>query len=89
VTKEQAIEYLDEMVERGLIPTAQNHLAGPFGVMCLCCGGGCSNVRGRTVWDNPTEVLPSAFAPRADDECVLCGTCLDLVMTMARDNNRL
>ena len=63
VTKQQAIQYLDDMVERGLIPTTQNHMAGRFGVMCLCCGCCCSNVRGRTVWDNPTAVLPSPFIP--------------------------
>lgn len=77
VTKEQAIQYLDDMVERGLIPTTQNHMAGNFGVMCLCCGCCCSNVRGRTVWDNPTAVLPSSFIPIAGDDCVQCGTCVD------------
>jgi ferredoxin len=77
VTKDQAIDYLDEMVGLGLIPTAENFVAGPHGIMCLCCSCCCSNVRGRTVWDNPTAVLPSQFAPRASDDCALCGTCVD------------
>jgi len=76
-TKEQAIQYLDDMVEQGLIPTTQNHMTGKFGIMCLCCGCCCSNVRGRTVWDNPTAVLPSPFIPVAGDECVQCETCVD------------
>ena len=77
VTKEQAIGYLDEMVKLGLIATAENFLSEPHGIMCLCCGCCCSNVRGRTRWDNPTAVLPSAFAPQASDDCVMCGTCVD------------
>lgn len=77
VTKEQAIFYLDEMVELGLIATSENYIADPHGVICLCCGCCCSNVRGRTRWDNPTAVLPSPFAPQAGDECLSCGTCVD------------
>ncbi|MBW1688826.1 MAG: 4Fe-4S binding protein, partial [Deltaproteobacteria bacterium] len=77
VTKEQAISYLDEMVELGLIATAENYLSEPHGIMCLCCGCCCSNIRGRTRWDNPTAVLPSAFVPQASDECIMCETCVD------------
>jgi ferredoxin len=80
VTREQAIQYLDGMVEHGLIPTTQNYMAGKFGIMCLCCGCCCSNLRGRTVWDNPTAVLPSPFIPIAGDECVQCETCIDRCM---------
>ena len=77
VTKQQAIAYLDEMVELGLVATAENYLSEPHGIMCLCCGCCCSNLRGRTRWDNPTAVLPSAFAPRASDDCIMCETCID------------
>jgi Pyruvate/2-oxoacid:ferredoxin oxidoreductase delta subunit len=77
VTKEQAIDYLDEMVELGLVATAENFLSEPHGIMCLCCGCCCSNLRGRTRWDNPTAVLPSHFVPQASDDCVLCGTCAE------------
>jgi Pyruvate/2-oxoacid:ferredoxin oxidoreductase delta subunit len=77
VTKEQAIEYLDKMVEIGLIATADNYLADPHNIMCLCCGCCCSNIRGRTRWDNPTAVLPSQFLPMAGDECTMCETCID------------
>jgi ferredoxin len=77
VTKEQAINYIDEVVELGLIPTTGNSVEGPFGIMCMCCGCCCSNVRGRTLWDNPTAVRPSNFLPQASDDCILCGTCVD------------
>ncbi len=76
VTKRQAIDYIDEVVELGLIPTTNNSINGPFGIMCMCCGCCCSNVRGRTVWgDNPTAVRPSNFLPEATEDCVMCGTC--------------
>ncbi|MBT6615461.1 MAG: hypothetical protein HOB38_25430, partial [Deltaproteobacteria bacterium] len=77
VTKEKAIEYLDKMVELGLIATADNYLADPHNIMCLCCGCCCSNIRGRTRWDNPTAVLPSQFLPMAGDDCTMCETCID------------
>lgn len=77
VTKEQTIKYIDEVVKLGLIPTTTNSVEGPHGIMCMCCGCCCSNIRGRTVWDNPTAVRPSNFLPKASDDCVLCGTCVD------------
>jgi ferredoxin len=77
VSKEQAVSYLDEMVGLGLIPTAENYIDDPHGIMCLCCGCCCSNARGRTVWDNPTSILPSSFIPIAGEECISCGTCVD------------
>ena len=77
VTKEQVINYIDEAVELGLIPTTGNSVEGPFGIMCMCCGCCCSNVRGRTKWDNPTAVRPANFIPKASDDCILCGTCVD------------
>lgn len=78
VTKQQTIDYIDEVVELGLIPTTNNSMDGPFGIMCMCCGCCCSNIRGRTVWgDNPTAVRPSNFLPEANDDCVMCGTCED------------
>jgi NAD-dependent dihydropyrimidine dehydrogenase PreA subunit len=87
VTKEQAIDYLDEMVELGLVATAENYLGEPHGIMCLCCGCCCSNLRGRTRWDNPTAIAPSPFLPEASDDCVLCGTCAErcLVEAISQD----
>ncbi len=79
-TKEEVIKYLDEMTGLGLIPTAENYLDDPHGLMCLCCGCCCSNVRGRTRWDSPTAVLPSHFLPMAGDDCTMCETCVDRCM---------
>jgi electron transport complex protein RnfB len=80
VTKEKAIEYLDQMVDVGLIPTTDNYVDDPHMIMCLCCGCCCSNVRGRTLWDNPTAVLPSSFLPEASDDCIECGECVERCM---------
>jgi ferredoxin len=77
VTKEQATKYLDEAVELGLIPATNNYIGDPHSIICLCCGCCCSNVRGRTRWDNPTAMLPSNFLAEASDDCILCGTCID------------
>ena len=77
VTKEQTIDYLDEMVELGLVATAENFLSDPHSIMCLCCGCCCSNLRGRTRWDNPTAIAPAHFLPQASDDCVVCGNCVE------------
>jgi ferredoxin len=77
VTKEQAISYLDEMQELGLVAATENYKQGVPSIMCLCCECCCSQVRGRTRWDNPTAMLPSSFVPRASDDCTLCGTCVE------------
>ncbi len=92
VTKEQAIEYLDQMVELGLIPTTDNYIDDPHCIMCLCCGCCCSNIRGRTRWDNPTAVLPANFLPKASDDCIECGECVDRcildALSMDKDKGR-
>ncbi|MCP4751315.1 MAG: 4Fe-4S dicluster domain-containing protein [Proteobacteria bacterium] len=77
ITKKETIEYIDESVKMGLIPNTGNSIEGPFGIICMCCGCCCSNVRGRTRFDNPTAVRPANFIPVANDDCALCETCVD------------
>lgn len=76
VTKEQAIEYYDEMVELGLVGHTFNARYGDM-LICLCCGCCCSQVRGRLDWDNPNALAPSNFIPKAGDDCVGCETCTE------------
>jgi ferredoxin len=76
VTKEQAIQYFDEMQELGLVGQTLNASYGDM-LICLCCGCCCSQVRGRTRWDNPDALSPSNFAPRAGEDCIGCGTCTE------------
>jgi NAD-dependent dihydropyrimidine dehydrogenase PreA subunit len=76
-TKEQAKAYIDEMVNLGLVVNSDNALSPDPIVICLCCGCCCSQMRGRTKWDNPQAILASNFVPKAGDDCVMCGTCVD------------
>jgi len=41
-------------------------------------------MRGRTKWDNPQAILASNFIPRASDDCIMCGTCVDRCFMGAR-----
>ncbi|MBN1381665.1 MAG: 4Fe-4S dicluster domain-containing protein [Deltaproteobacteria bacterium] len=76
VTRQQAIEYFDEMNELGLIGNTSNSISNST-VICLCCGCCCSNVRGRTMWDNPAALAPSNYIPKAGEDCLGCGECVD------------
>lgn len=76
VNKQQAIEYFDEMLELGLVGQTFNARVGDM-VICLCCGCCCSQVRGRTRWENPDALSPSNFVPRPGENCAGCGTCTE------------
>ncbi len=76
VSKEKAIAYFDEMVELGLIGQTFNASYGDM-VICLCCGCCCSQVRGRTKWDNPDALGSANFAARPGDDCLGCELCID------------
>ncbi|WP_300668985.1 4Fe-4S binding protein [Desulfoluna sp.] len=76
VTREQALVYMDEMIRLGLVPNTEN-VEKESSTICLCCECCCSQVRGRTRWDNPESISPSNFIPRANDDCVMCGQCME------------
>jgi len=76
VTKEQAIQYFDEMQELGLVGQTFNASYGDM-IICLCCGCCCSQLRGRTRWDNPNALSPSNFVPEPGEDCIGCGTCAE------------
>ena len=91
VTRQQAVSYFDEMVELGLIGTTDNAISGST-VICLCCECCCSQVRGRTRWNNPDAILPSNFVPQAGEDCIGCGICTDRcvfkALTVDEETNR-
>jgi len=76
VTREQAVAYFDEMQELGLVGQTDNALSNSS-IICLCCGCCCSQLRGRTRWDNMSALLPSNFIPQAGEDCVSCEMCVD------------
>lgn len=88
VSKQQAISYFDEMQEHGLIGQTINANYGDM-LICLCCGCCCSQVRGRTRWENPDALSPSNFVPKPDEDCVGCETCVDrcILEALAMDEN--
>ena len=77
VTAEQAKSYLDEMQDLGLVAMTDNYSDPNHSVICLCCDCCCSQVRGRTRWENPAAIAPSNFMPEASLDCAACGTCVD------------
>ncbi|PKN37720.1 MAG: hypothetical protein CVU62_08325 [Deltaproteobacteria bacterium HGW-Deltaproteobacteria-2] len=93
VTKKQAKDYLDGMMEMGLVAATENSEENTSRVICLCCECCCSEVRGRTRWDNPTAVAPSNFLPKSNKEiCAFCGKCANRCLfhaiTVDKDNKR-
>lgn len=78
VSADQAIKYFDQMQDLGLVGITENYSNNPgHEVICLCCQCCCSQVRGRTRWENPLAVAPSNFVAEANDDCILCGKCED------------
>jgi len=75
--KQEAITYLNEMVDHGCIVNSDNYKGGDPMVICLCCGCCCSFTRGRNKWGNPESIMPSNFIPIADENCVACGVCVE------------
>jgi Pyruvate/2-oxoacid:ferredoxin oxidoreductase delta subunit len=80
VTAEEAKRYFDEMQDLGLVGTTENFEEAGHGVICLCClccQCCCSQLRGRTRWDNPRAVAPSNFIAESSEDCIMCGHCVD------------
>lgn len=75
VTPDEAKAYLDGMQEKGLVAITDNWEAQDHTIICSCCSCCCSQLRGRTRWDNPSAVSPSNYVAEASEGCVLCGAC--------------
>jgi NAD-dependent dihydropyrimidine dehydrogenase PreA subunit len=76
VTREEAVDYFDEMQDLGMVGQTDNALTGNS-IICMCCGCCCSQLRGRTRWGNMNALLPANFVPVAGEECLACGICAD------------
>lgn len=75
VSREEAIVYVKEMIDTGLICCTDNAMT-KNSIICMCCSCCCSQVRGRTRWDNYDAVAPSNFVPLSRGECKACGKCV-------------
>ncbi|MBN1470233.1 MAG: 4Fe-4S binding protein [Syntrophaceae bacterium] len=80
ITANDAIKYLDEMQDLGLVATTENFSSPDHTVICLCCQCCCSQLRGRLRWNNPKAVAPANFIAVSGEDCVLCGQCIERCM---------
>lgn len=77
VNADEAKKYFDEMQDKGLVGTTENFEDPNHVIICLCCSCCCSQIRGRTKWENPDAVAPSNFVAEAGEGCIMCGACED------------
>jgi ferredoxin len=77
LSKEEALEFLNEAEELGLVHTVSNVMEG-VGYVCNCCGCCCGLLRGITDWGIENSVaFANYYADIKAQECVGCGTCID------------
>lgn len=75
ISKEEAVAFLDEAEEMGLVHTVSNVMKG-IGYVCNCCGCCCGMLRGINEWGIENSVAhANYYAAIEPDECVGCGTC--------------
>ncbi len=77
VTREEALDFVEEMRESGLVVLTDNSIEMNDGIICFCCGCCCSVTRGLSRWDNPRAFAKSNFVARVSEDCAACGTCVD------------
>jgi len=77
VSKEKALEVLDETEEIGLVHTVSN-VADRLFYVCNCCGCCCGILRGITEWGIENSVAMANYISVVDtDKCSGCGTCVE------------
>ena len=89
VSKEEALAFLDEAEELGLVHTVSNVMKG-VGYVCNCCGCCCGLLRGITDWGIENSVAhANYYADINAQECVGCGTCRERcqVHAISEDND--
>jgi ferredoxin len=87
VSKEEALAFLDEAEELGLVHTVSNVMKG-VGYVCNCCGCCCGLLRGITDWGIEKSVAyANYYADIKAQECVGCGTCIDRCQVHAISEN--
>ncbi|MGD0029630.1 MAG: 4Fe-4S binding protein [Candidatus Bathyarchaeia archaeon] len=75
VSKDEALAFLDQAEEMGLVHTVSNVMKD-FGYVCNCCGCCCGILRGITDWGIENSVAYANYYAAIDsNECLDCGTC--------------
>lgn len=77
ITKEEAVNILDNVEKIGLVHTVRNVANGIFYV-CNCCGCCCGILRGINEFGIEHSVAASNYYSTIDpDKCQACGTCIE------------
>jgi ferredoxin len=77
ISKDEALAFLDQAEELGLVHTVSNVMKG-IGYVCNCCGCCCGLLRGITDWGIENSVAFANYYAAIDpQECAGCGTCED------------
>jgi ferredoxin len=77
ITKEQALDYLRQAEEDGLVHCTMNIREGHY-YICNCCTCCCGVLRGLTERNQPNAFVNSNFIMSVDEDlCTGCGTCID------------
>ena len=88
ISKDEALAFLDQSEELGLVHTVSNVMKR-IGYVCNCCGCCCGLLRGITDWGIENSVAhANYYADINAEECVGCGTCIERcqVHAISEDN---
>jgi ferredoxin len=77
LSREEALDLLDETERLGLVHTASNAVHG-LSYICNCCGCCCGILRGITDWGVETSIARANYLARIDGaKCTGCGICME------------
>jgi len=77
ISREEALDLLDQCKEAGMVHTVTNVVKG-INYICNCCGCCCEMLRGINEWGIENSVAASSYFAVIDpDECIGCETCIE------------
>jgi ferredoxin len=77
LSRERALDLLDETEEIGLVHTVSNTIHG-LSYICNCCGCCCGILRGITEWGVENSVARANYLSRIEEaSCTGCGACVE------------
>ncbi|MHA1271595.1 MAG: ATP-binding protein [Candidatus Helarchaeota archaeon] len=78
ISYEEAMDWINEASQMGLIHMVENCADGPYFFVCSCCPCCCIGLRGLLKLGNPRAIAPSNYIAVVDkDSCTGCGFCID------------
>ena len=78
ISYEEAMDWLNEATQLGLVHLVENCEDGPYFFVCSCCPCCCIGLRGLLELGDPRAVAPSNYIAKVDiEQCTGCGFCVD------------